>query len=99
MDKKILVPLHSLRSIEIIDYFNYKPTFNSVFSRNNLPKIRDKAYVINLDDKKVKEHIGFHYFLTEIHQYTLILLEFNIFLKKYRAKSKINQLLTTSQHI
>ena len=43
---------------------------------------------------KVKEHIGFHYFLTEIQQCTLILLKFNIFLKKYWAKSKANP----SQH-
>ena len=38
---------------------------------------------INLDDEKVKEHIGFHYLLTEIQLYTLILLELNILLKKY----------------
>ena len=41
--------------------------------------------------KIVKEHIGFHYLLIEVQLYTLILLELNIFLKKY---SKINQLLT-----
>ena len=44
--------------------------------------------------KKVKELIGFHYLLTEIQLYTLILLELNIFHKKYETKSKINQLLT-----
>ena len=44
--------------------------------------------------KIVKEHIGFHYLLTEIPRYTLILLELNIFLKKYLAKSKVNQLIT-----
>ena len=38
-------------------YFNYEPRFNGVFSRNNLPRIKDGAYVINLVDKKVKEHI------------------------------------------
>ena len=30
------------------------PRFNGVFSRNNLSKIKDEAYVINLDDKKSK---------------------------------------------
>ena len=44
---------------------------------------------------KVKEHIRFHYFFTEIQPCTLILLELNIFLKKYSTKSKINQSLTT----
>ena len=43
---------------------------------------------------KVKKDIWFHYLLTEIQLYTFILLELNIFLKKYKAKSKINQLLT-----
>ena len=38
--------------------------------------------------KIVKEHIAFHYLLTEIHLYTLILLELNIFLKKYETKSR-----------
>ena len=35
-------------------YFNYEPRFNDVFSRNNLSRIRDGAYVTNLDNKKSK---------------------------------------------
>ena len=31
-----------------------------------LPRINDGADVINLDDKKVKEHIGFNYLLAKI---------------------------------
>ena len=46
--------LHPLNSIEITNYFNYEPRFNGVFSRNNLPTIKDGAYVINLDDKNSK---------------------------------------------
>ena len=38
--------------------------------------------------KIVKEHIGFHYSLIEIQLYTLILLEFNIFLKKIKIRDK-----------
>ena len=53
-------------NIEITNYFNYEPRFNGVFSRNNLPRIKDRAYVISLNDKKVKVHIGFHYLLTEM---------------------------------
>ena len=34
--------------------------------------------MINLDDKKLKEQIGFHYLLTEILLFTLIFLELNI---------------------
>ena len=82
MDKTFLVPLHCLGNIEITKYFNYKHKFNGVYSRENLPRIKDGAYVINLNDK-VKEPIGFHDLLTETQLYTLILLEFNVFLKMY----------------
>ena len=51
---KVLVSLHPLRNIGNSDYFNFEPTFNGFFSRNNLPRIKDEAYVINLDDKKSK---------------------------------------------
>ena len=83
MEKKFLVSFHPLSNIEISKYFSYEPRFNGVFSRNDLPRIKDGSSVINLDDKKVKEHTGFHYLLTEIQLYTLILLELNILLKKY----------------
>ena len=33
----------------ILKYFNYRPRFNGVFPRNNLPKIKDGAYIVNLD--------------------------------------------------
>ena len=43
---------HPLRNFEIQKYYQNKPKFNSVYSRNNLPKIKDGAYVINLDEFK-----------------------------------------------
>ena len=36
------------------DYFNYEPRFYDAFSRNDLPRIKDGEFVINLDDKKSK---------------------------------------------
>ena len=39
-------------------YKNIKPNFNSVYSRNNLPKVKDGAYVTNLDEFK---WIGTHW--------------------------------------
>ena len=35
-------------------YFNYEARFNDVFPRDNLPKIKDGAYVVNLGDKQSK---------------------------------------------
>ena len=52
--KKILVPLHPLNYIEITNYFKYEPRFIGVFSRNNLPRIKNGGYVTNVDDKKSK---------------------------------------------
>ena len=39
--------------MKITNYLLYEPIFNDDFSRNDLPRIKDGAYVINLD-----EHIG-----------------------------------------
>ena len=44
-----LIPPHPLTNFEIQKYKN-EPTFNGVFSMNNLPKKQDGAYVINLDE-------------------------------------------------
>ena len=46
-----LIPPHPLTNFEIQKYYKIEPRFNGVFSRNNLPKkIKDGAYVINLDE-------------------------------------------------
>ena len=45
------MPPHPLTNFEIQRYYQNEPRFNGVFSRNNLPKkIKDEAYVINLDE-------------------------------------------------
>ena len=43
---------HPLTNFEIQKYFQNKPKFNGAYSRNDLPKIKDGAYVINLDEYK-----------------------------------------------
>ena len=58
--QEFLVSLYPLSNIEITNYFNCEPRFNGNFSRNNLPKIKNGVYTINLDDKKVKKYIVFH---------------------------------------
>ena len=46
-----LMPPHPLTNFEIQKYYQNEPRFNGVYSRNNLPKkIKDVAYVINLDE-------------------------------------------------
>ena len=72
-----------------MEYLSYKLGFNGVFSRTNLLIITDGAYVISPDDKKVNQHIEFHYLSTDIQLYSLTFLELNTFLKKYQTKSDI----------
>ena len=46
-----LILPHPLTNFEIQKYYQNEPRFNGVFSRNNLPKkVKDWAYVINLDE-------------------------------------------------
>ena len=52
------MPPHPLTNFEISDYFKDDPRFNGVYSRNNLPKLKKGAYVINLDHSK---NIGTHW--------------------------------------
>ena len=42
------MPSHPLTNFGIKKYYQNKPEFNGVYSRNNLPKITDGAFVINL---------------------------------------------------
>ena len=49
--KIILIPPHPLTNFEIQKYYENKPRFNGVFSRDTLPKtIKNGAYVINLGE-------------------------------------------------
>ena len=44
------MPPHPLTSFEIQKYYQNESRFNGVYSRNNLPKIKDGAYITNLDE-------------------------------------------------
>ena len=45
------IPPHPFINFEIQKYYKNEPRYNGVFSRNNLPKkLKDTAYVINLDE-------------------------------------------------
>ena len=43
---------HPLTNSEVQKYYENKPRFKGVYSRNNLPKLKDWAYVINPDEYK-----------------------------------------------
>ena len=41
---------HPLTNFEIQKYYQNEPRFNGSFSRDNLPRIKDGAHIINLDE-------------------------------------------------
>ena len=45
-----MIPPHLLTNFEIQKYYKNEPRFNGVYSRDNLPKIKDGAYFINLHE-------------------------------------------------
>ena len=79
------MPHHLLTNFEIQKYYQNEPIFNAVYSRDNLPdKTKDEVYVINLDDTLILEPIG----SLSTHQIIILLillvLELNIFQKKFK---------------
>ena len=44
------MPTHPLTNFEIQKYYQNKPRFNGVYSRDNLQKIKDGTYIINFDE-------------------------------------------------
>ena len=47
---EFLMPTHPLINSEIQKCYQNEPRYNGVYSRDNLPKVKDEAYVINLDE-------------------------------------------------
>ena len=43
---------HPLTNFQIQKYYQNEPKFAGVYSRHNLPKIKDGEYVISLDEHK-----------------------------------------------
>ena len=46
------MPPHYLTNFEVQKYYENEPKFNGVYSRNNLSKIKNGAYILNLDKYK-----------------------------------------------
>ena len=44
------MPPHPLTNLKILRYYQNNYQLNGVYSRNNLPKVKDRTYGINLDE-------------------------------------------------
>ena len=65
------MPPHPLTNFETQKYYQKEPRFNGVYPRDNLQKIKDGAYVINLDEYS---DIGTHWLLCRYKIIMLIIL-------------------------
>ena len=65
------MPPHPLTNFEIQKYYQNEHRFNGVYSRDNQPKIKDGAYVINLDEYP---DIGTHWVALYVYNDLLILI-------------------------
>ena len=67
-----------------------KPKFNGVYSRNNLPKIKDRAYVINLDEFK---WIGSYWIALYVNDNNICFYSFRVehIPKQVRKETKISR--------
>ena len=48
---------HPFKKIEELKHYQNEPKSNGIYSRNNLPKVKDGTYVTNFDEYK---SIGTH---------------------------------------
>ena len=49
-NNKVDLSPYPLTNFEIQEYYKNEPRFNGVYPRDNLPKIKDGAYTINIDE-------------------------------------------------
>ena len=80
--------------IEITNSFSDEPRFNGVFSRNNLARIKDGAYVISLDDKNSKGTYWVSLFINKNVAIYFDSFGIDYIPQEVLKKSKTNQLLT-----
>ena len=68
------MPPYPLTNFETQKYYQNKPRFNGVYSRDNLTRIKDGTYIINLDKYS---DIGTHWLFCTYKIMMLIILIFS----------------------
>ena len=69
---------HLLANFKIQKYYQNERKFNGVYSRNNLPQIKDVTYVVNLHELM---SIGTHWIALHVNGVILLALESKLFQK------------------
>ena len=84
---------HPLTNFETQKYYQNESIFNGVYSRDNLPKIKDEAYVINLDEYS---DIGTHW--VALYMYNNNVTYFDSFSVEHNSK-EIKAIIDRSRSI
>ena len=80
-----LMPPHPLTNFQIQKNYENEPRFNGVFSRDNLPKkVKDGAYIINLDEYADTNKHWIALFCKKMKLFILIVSALSTFLKKLK---------------
>ena len=83
-----LMPPYPSANFEIQRYYQNEPRFNGVYSRNNFPeKIKNEAYVTNLNEHADTSTHWIALFLAEVKLFISIVLVLNMFLKRLKNLS------------
>ena len=92
-----LMPPHGLTNFEIQKHYQNKLRFNIVYSRENLPKIKDGTYVINLDEYS---DIGTHWVVLYAHNIDVTYFDsFGVEHIPKKIKAFINRSLSITTNI
>ena len=74
----------TLTNFEIRRYYQKEQIVNCVYSRNNLPKVKDETCVINLDEQKLNGTHWIALYVNGDNVTYLIALELSTFQKKLK---------------
>ena len=78
------MPPHTSTHFEIQKHYQNEPKCNSDYSRNNQPSIKDRAYVINLDEDRLIETHWIALYANSSNIVYLDVLQWNFFQKKLK---------------
>ena len=91
------MPPHPLTNFEIQKYYQNEPRSNGVYSRDNLTKIKDVAYITNLDEYS---DIGTHWVALYVHNDDVIYFDsFGLEHIPKEVKAFINGFLSMTKNI
>ena len=79
------MPSHPLKDFGIRKYYQKEPTWNGFYSRNNLPVIKDGAFLTNLDKYEL---IGTHWIALYVNGNNIIYFD-----SSHRKQEYLNKYL------